>query len=189
MNFYYTARTTYDKSNNEGNAWEKYIEWSRLFHIKELVSLDYILNSVIFDPDRNSELDFSHIIQDELYETGFFTPLDYVLQKVKHETKFNLLAGIIKPTQDCTDIVLQDFEFVGYDLLDKCYDISALTNCGGFDETFLPSELNEFGLIGNFARAVDINTKLFENNSEEYHADTNIIAVWRHKTIGRLIHV
>ena len=189
MNFCYTARKTYDKSNNEGNAWGKYIDWSRLFHIKELVSLDYILNSVIFEPDRSSELDFSHVILDELYETGFFTPLDFVLKNIKHETKFNLLAGIIKPTKDCNNITLENFEFVGYDLLDKSYDISALTNCGGFDETFLPSELNQFGLIDNFTKAVDINAKLFENNPEEYHADTNIIAVWRHKTIGRLIHI
>jgi len=60
-----------------------------------------------------------------------------------------------------------------------------LTNCGGFDETFLGSDLNDKGLIDDFVKAYDIKKRLLESNPELHHADTNVIAVWRHQTIGR----
>ncbi len=107
------------------------------------------------------------------------------MKNIETTDRFNLLAIIKEPDEKCELNQPADFEFVGYELLDKDYSISALTNCGGFDETFLPSELNQFGLISNYERAYDIRAKLFENNPEEHHADCNVIAVWRHKTTGR----
>lgn len=71
------------------------------------------------------------------------------------------------------------------ELLDKDYGSSALTNCGGFNETFLPNDLNNFGLLDEYQKAYDIKKRLLENNPEEHHADTNVIAIWRHKSIGR----
>lgn len=65
------------------------------------------------------------------------------------------------------------------DLLDQYYDTSALSNCGGFDETFLPGDLNNVGLIDNYEKACTIKKKLKENNPMEDHADTNVIAIWR----------
>jgi hypothetical protein len=58
-------------------------------------------------------------------------------------------------------------------------------NCGGFDETFLPADLNHFGLIDDYEKAFDEKRGLLQNNPGHRHADTNVIAVWRHKTIGR----
>ena len=92
---------------------------------------------------------------------------------------------VLEPDQECIKIDVDGFEFVGYDLLDKGFYMSALTNCGGFDETFLPTDLNDKGLIDGLEKAYDIKKRLLENNPYEYHADTNVIAVWRHKTIGR----
>jgi hypothetical protein len=92
---------------------------------------------------------------------------------------------VIEPRQDCNHVKLEDFEFVGYDLLDKEYGNSALSNCGGFDETFLPADLNQFGLIDDYEKAKDVKRRLLQNNPEEHHADTNVIAIWRHKTVGR----
>ena len=122
---------------------------------------------------------------DDAYETGFFTSLDYVLHKAITKDRFNLLAVIIEPTQDCKTFTIDGFEFVGYDLLDKDYSVSALTNCGGFDETFLPDDLNKVGLIDNYSMAYEIKKRLFDNNPGEHHADTYVVAVWRHNTIGR----
>ena len=186
MTFYYTARGTYDKNYGiEGMPWDKYVEWSRLTQLTELVSVDGMLNEVLIEPDRNNADDWNYIITDEHYETGFFKTLDYVLNRVNDKDRFNLLAVVIEPLQDCSKVVLDEFEFIGYDLLDKDYSISALTNCGGFDETFLPSELNIFGLLDDFVKAYDVKKRLLENNPEEHHADTNVIAVWRHNRIGR----
>lgn len=95
------------------------------------------------------------------------------------------MSVVVEPDQDCKNILIDGYEFVGYELLDQEFDISALSNCGGFDETFLPSDLNDRGLINDFKKAYEIKKLLLENNPEEHHADTNVIAVWRHKTIGR----
>lgn len=186
MTFYYTARATYDKDNNkEGFSWERYLEWSGLTHLTELVSVDCTLNEILVEPDRKNAEDWNYIVTDQIYETGFFTSLDYVLLKMYPKEKFNLLTVVIEPNQDCKNVKLDDFEFIGYDLLDKEYGNSALTNCGGFEETFLPSELNKLGLIEDYEKAYDVKHRLLANNPEEHHADTNVIAIWRHRSIGR----
>jgi hypothetical protein len=186
MTFYYTARATYDKDYDEdGMSWGKYIKWSRLEQLQELISVDGVLNEVLVNPNRDNKEDWKYIVVDEYYETGFYTSLEYVLEKMERREKFNLLAVVVNPEIDCKNVALPDFEFVGYDLLDYAYDISALSNCGGFDETFLPTDLNQSGLIDDYQKAFDIKLQLLENNPEEHHADTNVIAIWRHKAIGR----
>ena len=144
-----------------------------------------MLNEVLVEPDRDKVEDWDFIVCDQEHETGFFTTLDYVLERTKQMDRFNLVAVAIEPTQDCKDILLDGFEFVGYDLLDKDYSISALTNCGGFDETFLPADQNRYGLIDDYTKAFDVKKRLLDNNPDEHHADTNVIAVWRHTTVGR----
>lgn len=186
MDFWYTARGTYDKHyDQEGISWKKYLDWSKLSHLREVISLDTMLNEVLVKPDHNYTDDWNHIITQNLYETGCFTDLDYVIKKVQPMLRFNLLAVIQEPVKECNSITVKDFEFVGYDLLDQSYDTSALTNCGGFDETFSASDLNELGLISDYGKAYVIKKRLLENNPDEYHVDCNVMAIWRHKTIGR----
>ena len=186
MDFWYTARGTYDKHfDQNGTSWKKYLEWSKLSHLKEVISLDTMLNEILLKPDRNYTDDWNHITTQNLYETGCFTDLDYVIKKVQPLPRFNLLAIIQEPGKECSSVTVKDFEFVGYDLLDQSYDTSALTNCGGFDETFSASDLNELGLISDYGKVNLIKKRLLENNPDEYHADCNVMAIWRHKTIGR----
>lgn len=186
MKFWYTARGTYDKYyGQDGMSWEKYIEWSKLSHLKEVVSLDTMLNELLVEPDRDNAEDWDHIVTNHLYETGCFTNLDYVIKRMQQTPIFNLLTITQEPTKECNSITIKDFEFMGYDLLDQSYDTSALTNCGGFDETFLPSDINDVGLISEFEKAYAIKKRLLENNPNEYHADCNVVAIWRHKTMGR----
>jgi len=186
MTFLYTARGTYDKTyNGDGISWVKYIEWSKLTHLTELVSLDGMLNEILVEPDYKNADDWNYIHTIEQYQTDFFTTLEFVFKRIKDKNKFNLLTVVLEPGIDCKDIKIDNYEFVGYDLLDQDFNISALTNCGGFDETFLPTDLTDKGLIYDFKKAYDIKKRLLENNPEEHHANTNVIAVWRHRTIGR----
>jgi hypothetical protein len=92
---------------------------------------------------------------------------------------------VIEPDRDCRLVNPENYDFIGYDLLDQYYCTSALSNCGGFDETFLPADLNNMGLISDYDKAYDIKRRLWENNQDEDHADTNVIAIWRHQIIGR----
>lgn len=186
MTFLYTAREVFNKTCPEdGMSWEKYIKWSKLTHLTELVSLDGILNGILVEPDYDNADDWNFIHVVGQYQTGFFTTPEFVLKRIKPQDKFNLLTIVLEPDQDCKHINLEGYEFVGYDLLDQDFNISALTNCGGFDETFLPSDLNDKGLVDDLTKAYDIKKGLLEHYPEEYHADTNVIAIWRHKTIGR----
>ena len=186
MTFLYTARGTYDKNDNkDGMSWSKYIEWSKLTYLTELVSLDGKLNEILVEPDYDNADDWNCIHIVGQYQTGFFTTLDFVFRRLKAKVKFNLLTVVLEPKQACKNVKVDDYEFVGYDLLDQDFNISALTNCGGFDETFFLADLNEKGLIDDFEKAYHIKKRLIENNPAEHHADTNVIAVWRHKTIGR----
>lgn len=178
MTFLYTARDIYDKTYDEdGMSWNKYIEWSKLKHLTELVSLDWMLNEILVEPDYDNADDWNYIHTVGQYHTGFFTTLDYTIKCLKAKGRFNLLTVVPEPDQDCKNINIDDYEFVGYDLLDKDFSISALTNCGGFDETFIPTDLNDKGLIEDFTKAYDIKKRLLENNPNEYHAATNVIAV------------
>ncbi|MBK8490221.1 MAG: hypothetical protein IPL49_04755 [Saprospirales bacterium] len=186
MTYWYTALRTFDKNRDTtGASWDSYITWSRLSHLTEVVSLDGMLNESLVHPDYDNADDWDFIGVDGIYQTGFFRTVEYVLEKKELTDKFNLLAVVIDPTQDCKDIELEGFEFVGYELLDRYYDISALTNCGGFDEAFLPNDLNTFGLIDDYEKAFDIQKRLHEKYPGVDHADTNVIAVWRHGMIGR----
>lgn len=186
MTYLYTARARFDNDNGgDVIAWTNYIQWSKLTHLTELVSVDTSLNEELVEPDRTSEKDWEEIVIDNYHETGFYRTLDYVLRKTSDVKRFNLLAVVIEPETDCSLIRLDNYDFIGYDLIDQYYTTGALTNCGGFDETFLPCDLNHFGLIDNFTQAYAIKKRLKENNPQEEHADSNVIAVWRHCMVGR----
>lgn len=187
MTFLYTARGIFDKNYGTGSmSWDNYIEWSKLTHLTELVSLDNSLNEVLVEVDYDSQ-DYwdNSVVGEREMETNCFKTLDYVLRNTKTKTRFNLLTVVIEPDEDCKKIQLNDYDFVGYELLDKDYFTSALTNCGGFNETFSGNDLNKLGLIDEYRKVYDIKKRLLENNPNEFHADTHVFAVWRHKTIGR----
>jgi hypothetical protein len=183
MTFFYTAREIFDESSE---AWKFYINSSKLTHLTELVSVDTCLNEILVTPDRHSDEDWKDIVvADSGHDTGFFKTPEFVLSRMDKQDIFNYLVVVINPEKSCDTLEITNYEFLGYDLLDQYYDISALSNCGGFDETFLPADLNNFGLISNYEKAVDIGKRLYDNNPGEDHANTNMIAIWRHRIIGR----
>lgn len=182
---YFALRETFGPFYGNGDAWNSYKAWSKLHHLKEVVSLDTILNGDLIDTDTLSDSEWENVMSDDdKIILPLYSNFDFVLIKSKLYSRSNLLSVVIEPEADCRHIEQSGFEFVGYDLLDKDYNISALTNCGGFDESFLPDDLNDFGLIDDFEKAYSTQEKLFENNPGEHHADTNVIAIWRHKTFG-----
>ena len=65
---WYTARATFDPEHGAEFSWDKYIKWSNLTHLTELVSLDGILNGLVFEPDYNSKEDWKYIVTEELIE-------------------------------------------------------------------------------------------------------------------------
>jgi hypothetical protein len=183
MTIWYTARNIY---NDSDSGWEKYIKWSGLTQVQEIVSLDSMLNELTFKWDHNIAENWEfQITTPNSYTTDCFSNLSFLLSKLDLKTSFNLLAVQFQPESPCEQISLDGFSFVGYDLLDQYHCNSVLTNCGGFPETFSNGELNKFGLIDNFERAIEVQKNILINNPDENHADTNIWAIWRHNQIGR----
>ncbi|MES2702276.1 MAG: hypothetical protein V4649_06530 [Bacteroidota bacterium] len=185
MQITYTARATFDP--NDGETWNNYIDCSKLSHLAELVSLDISLNEPLEEIDWDSKDYWECCYADPFnpYHTGLFTSLDYIFRNVIERRYFNLLAAVVAPVTDCKNLEVDGFELLGYDLMGMDYGTSSLTNCGGFEGLISPADVNSVGLIDNYDRAYDIKKRLLENNPGEHHADTNVIALWRHKMIGR----
>ncbi len=101
------------------------------------------------------------------------------LQNVEDGKQILRILCIDNPTTmpPCTEEI-ENFIFCGYDLAEE-FEISALTNCSGFDETFTYVDLNLFGLIPDFLSAQKIQTDLLSKNPDEAHADCLLFAVWR----------
>jgi len=64
------------------------------------------------------------------------------------------------------------FDFCGFDLIDE-FEISALTNCGGFDNAFTYKDLNSLGLIANYelARKIQADLKNKYPDNYSYHTE------------------
>lgn len=93
----------------------------------------------------------------------------------------NLLCVFLNPPQHPAAPVRDggEFEFVGYDLVERATGISALTNCGGFRDVFDNAELTSKGLLANHARAAEVQKGLGANHPQEPHANCDLWAVFR----------
>ena len=160
-----------------GESWEKFIEWSGLTQLREVVSLDLILCPTVFQelvPE-----DWQHNVQED-YKTSLFHDLDYVLRRVAGEDRVNVLALMQNPTEGevCS---FSDPRFVlrGFDLVELQTGVSALVNCGGFAEAFASLELSDCGLLADHATAVNVRERLLAAYPDEPHANCCLWAIWQ----------
>jgi hypothetical protein len=160
----------------DGDPWRKYIEWSGLTQLTELVSLDSILCPSVLRVIRD---EYWPNIVCENYMTAYFTDLDFLKKEVVGLRNFNLLCVLRNPATRTGRPPLEEFEFVGYDLVEAQTGVSALTNCGGFPDVFANSELSRCGLLTDFVRAAEVNSKLRSLHPEEAHANCDLWAVFR----------
>ena len=177
VELWYVAVEPFDPSY--GESWTRYIEWSGLTQLTELVSFDGCLCPAVIT--ELTPEDWRHNVNED-YVLFFFRDLDYLLQRVGRTRRVNILAAIRNPDSECRTALPDDqFEFKGYDVVDVCADISALTDCGGFPLAFRNEELSSSGLIATFTRAREIQAALRENYPDEHHANCNVWALWKMK--------
>jgi len=161
----------------DGKKWDNYYAWAKIPGLTEIVSLDSMLCPDIIQTIEDE--DWAHIVN-ENFRLGYFYHLDYLLARVATVSNRNILGVYRNPGSHIQTMPgSPDFVFIGYDLIEDATGISALTNCGGFPETFANSELNPFGLIPEFARAQEIQRLLPERNPKESHAKCELYAIWR----------
>lgn len=171
----FIATERFDSS--DGAKWNNYVDWAKIPNLCEVVSLDGMLCSHL--PEEMCDEDWQHIVN-ESFRLGYFYDLDYLVGRVADKPRRNILGLYRNPeTHITTSPGPGDFVFLGYDLIEEETQISALTNCGGFPETFSNDELNEYGLVPSFTRAREIQQLLAKQHPEESHAQCEMYAIWR----------
>ena len=185
MTVLYTGREPFNQAfPKEGLTWEEFRVWNGFSKMTELLSLDQFLNAELelFKDEANHSFSF----YDQGRRTGLYTSLEHVLEIASEREYYNLLAVVKGPKDECSDLKLDEFEFAGYDLIDKEYGYSALSNLGSILSPIESTDLNEFGLILHLKDAKKIQEKIGAIYSGLEQAQTFIMAIWRHKRVGRL---
>jgi len=174
----FTARMRF--SPTCGRRWRKWYRWARIPQLKEVVTLDTMLCPSPFI-DLLDE-DWNHNIHQDL-RVSYFTNPEYVIGRVAHElNSFNVLAVVFEPCSDPSSVVVDDrFVFCGYDLLDPEGDISAVTNCGGFDDALTTSDISSVGLLPDYAFAREVQQRLVSHYPEAFACECRMCAVWRYQ--------
>jgi hypothetical protein len=162
---------------HRGNDWDKYIAWSGLRHISEIVSLDSMLCPRVVE--KIIAEDWLHVVN-ENFMLDYFVDLDYLLERAGSMKDKNLLCVFRNPeVEPQPPLGPVRFELLGHDLVDVHGGVSALTNCGGFPDIFSGSELNTYGLIDSLGRAGEIRSALFAKYKGESHTQTHVWGVCR----------
>ena len=174
-NIWYTATERFDPSI--GEEWNRYIAWANLPQLKECVSLD--------GTHRAGELahlidaDWEHNVHRD-YCTTYFWDLDYLLKRFERVRQaVNILAISFDPPFEVRELGIDPrFNFQGYDLIDQ-YQISAISNCIGFDDAFRRSDVSPVGLFDTYAFARQAQKLLHERYPDEHHAQCDVWAIWK----------
>ncbi len=160
-----------------GEEWRKFIAWSGLTQLREVVSMDLILCPSVFQD--LTDQDWQHNVQED-FKLTLFHDLDYVLGKVAGDDRVSVLALMENPTDaDLGTFADSRFQFRGFDLVELQTGISALVNCGEFDKAFASTELSDCGLLADHARALTVQKRLRAEYPDEPHADCEVWAVWQ----------
>jgi hypothetical protein len=179
MSPWFIATQTFNSQS--GETWARYIAWSRLTQLSEVVSLDPMLCPPVL---ADIEDEYWPQIVNEDYLLHFFVDLEYLLRQLPGSKDCNLLCVHRNPTSppSLREQALR-FEFLGYDLVDMEGGASALTNCGGFPDVFDGSELSQHGLLTSLDRALEVQSELRKKHTNEPHANCNVWAISR--AVGR----
>lgn len=160
----------------DGENWKKYVEWSGLTQLRELVSLDPILCPPVLNEIKPDY--WNHIVNED-FMLDYFLDYEYLKREVSEIQRKNMLCVFRNPVEQPATPTVTDFQFLGYDLVDIQNSASALSNCGGFPEVFANSELSVLGLLTDFDRAVEVQRALRSAFPEEAHADCHLWAIFR----------
>lgn len=161
---------------SDGQKWQDYCHWAKIPNLVELISLDSLLCRRIiseFLPE-----DWTHIVN-ENFRLNYFHDFNHLMRRTANARRRHVLGVYRNPRSHIQQAPAEDFSFVGYDLIEEATQISALTNCGGFADSFSNDELNRFGLVDAFGRAKEIHRSLRKRHPEEHHAVCELYAIWK----------
>jgi hypothetical protein len=186
MTVLYTGREPFNQAfPKDGLTWEEFRVWNGFTQMTELLSLDQFLNAEL-EIFKNKSAD-SFSFNEGGRRTGLYTSLEHIMRTASNRAEYNLLAVVKDPSDECVNLEMEGFEFAGYDLIDKGYGYSALSNLGSILFPIVATDLNQYGLIQQLHEAKCIQDKISTVYAGLEQAQTYIMAIWRHKHIGRPI--
>ena len=133
--------------------------------VKEFVTLDGMLC-----PDFKFKLeddDWNYIVMNGEFLTDLYTNPVVFLSRNIDLTKYNILACIKEPKDNERSSLINDYEFIGYDLIDKTLTNSALTNSGGGFEYYSPANINKYGIFTDRDLAYKVRDELVKSYPED----------------------
>src|SRR3954470_17786939 len=96
-----------------GERWRKFIEWSGLTQLREVISLDGMLCPSVFG--ELTDEDWGHNVQED-FLIGLFHDLDYLLGKLGGDDRADVLALMRNPTAaEVGSFTAPRFFFPGFD--------------------------------------------------------------------------
>jgi len=159
----------------KGAEWDKYLAWSGLSRLREVVTLDAILCPRVIKEILPE--DWNEIVNED-FMLDYFISLDYLMQRAGSLEGRNLLC-VYKNPEAQPPLHDSRFRFEGYDLVDVRGGISALTNCGGFPLAFDNAELSAVGLLASLERAQAVQQALKTHYEPHSHAHCDVWAIFR----------
>lgn len=165
-----------ERFNPSDPSWAKFVEWSGLTQLDELISLDSMLCAPVLKKMEDGY--WSKTIHQDCFGP-FFTDLSYLERATAAIADKQILCVLRNPCSSAEiPSQIDRFALSGFDLLEAQTMISALSNCGGFPDVFANSELSRCGLIERHERALAIQRDLLLKHPEESHADCDIWAIY-----------
>jgi hypothetical protein len=146
----------------DGAPWQRFVQWSGLQHLEEVVSLD---------PHLCPPTDGAAAAQ---------CPPDPWPTAAPAGPRLQLLAALEEPeAASLAGVDHERFEFLGFDLIEPQAGLSVLTNCGGFPQAFTTRDLSRAGLIPDFEGAQAVRRRLGAAYPNDPHARCRLWALWR----------
>ncbi len=149
--------------------WNSYIEW-RGITFERFDSIDGIMRPALFNCPDDDEWSF---VVNENMMLHLMIDYDFALRKHKQIGNGELI-GIRLDQHD-----VESKQFLGFDLIDGCFDISLLTNWGN-DNNFINQSLSKNALINNYQVIKKIQNHLVKNFSSDGHVEgCQIVSVYK----------
>lgn len=152
----YTIVESFTPANEE--HWNSYIKW-RGIAFEKFDSIDGMVRCSLFDCPNDDE--WSYVVNKD-HMLHLIKDYKFAQQKHKELGEGELLSVNFNKHD------VNDINFLGFDLIDGCYDISLLTNWGN-DNEIINQALSQNALITDFKVVKSIQKHLIENYSNDGH--------------------
>ncbi|WP_010586846.1 hypothetical protein [Schlesneria paludicola] len=146
-------------------GWKDYLAFSGFRDIVEMVTLDLGVCPQVITNLRDE--DWTYNVHAD-FRIMFFRDAEYLMTRQPIDSSRHQILAILE-SPNGSEVIPSGFKHCGYDIMDSYLGNSTLTNCGQIPEAFDPSIVTEFGLISDYATAIDVRDKMRQLEPDDPH--------------------